>query len=201
MRTEDTAPRRLIRRVRDHGGLARTLAMVTLAAVSLPAFGQSHSRIPLNAGPAGVELVATLESLSVSAASDTIEDQVAFPAAAAAISPISITSSWAVPANLTTIRMAGCFTDEDPPATGSTWEGMPFAPLTEGLSGTSSAEQQCSVLRQGVLGLAIFSQRAGETNQAFMRTDELDAGTPAHGEQIPSPSPDTATLSIVLQAL
>lgn len=154
-------------------GLSRMGCVCALAllTVSMPrAFEQLDRQPPLTPGPASVMLVATLESLSVGAAPPLVQN------AAAQGQPVAITTSWAVPANLTTLRLVG-YLEDDP-----------------------KAAQASALLQAGGEAIPLFTETAGKSNLPATRIDRLniamdwqDAAVHAAGNK--------GVLSILVQAL
>jgi hypothetical protein len=140
----------------------RTAAFAISLFAALPAFAQFASH------PAAVTLVARLESLSVSRSPDIT---------ASTKDPISITSRWAVAANLTTMRVV---------AYASGRQSLSAAPVTELLVSPNDVP------------LPLFTQTV-VSNAATSRTDIVPAGS------IPRPdsgiSGDAPAVVIVAQAL
>jgi hypothetical protein len=155
-------------------GILFTLAI--LGGAPARAFNQQSTRSSLIQGQATVYLMATLESLSVHA--EPLTQQNLHSSSDAQLEqPILITTSWVVPANLTTFRMEG-FLDDRPPGSVNTGELAAAA-------GT---------------GVLVFTEIAGKTNLPATRTDYLDWEF-----KFESPSVRTIgskdTLNILLQAL
>jgi hypothetical protein len=153
--------------------LLMQLAVVLLLVFPSPqAFCQFASRPPLTSRPTGIMLIATLESLSV------VATPFAAPLPSSAANaltnrpPISITTSWAVPTNLTTIRLTGYLADASQ------------AIGTNRLPGLKTALE--------------FAQTAGETNQAATRIDNLKIG--ATDQAGLHSKVNSGPLSIVVQA-
>jgi len=82
------------------GGLILLSALLSFSA--LPAAAQ------LNARPAGVLLVATLESVSLGAVPSPLPMRASASSSLAVTQGLSITATWAVPAHLTTLRLLTC---------------------------------------------------------------------------------------------
>jgi hypothetical protein len=93
-----------------HEGLRRCAALVAIALL-LPLPGRSQwdapprGRLaPLTSGPASVPLVATLESLSVSA----LPAALPLSTSGARVAPVlTVTTAWTIRANCTTLRVSG----------------------------------------------------------------------------------------------
>lgn len=84
----------------------RTRALLAAGcAVFLVLLGQQSGFARLNSRPATVTLIATLESLSISRSSSLIAVGPFEEARSSPADPVSITSSWAVPRNFTTVRV------------------------------------------------------------------------------------------------
>ena len=127
-------------------------------------------------GSASVTLIATLESLTVTArpmaaAAPSLERD-----AMADAGSLAITSSWAAPANLTTVRMV--------------W-----------VAGGGSADQIDEMRAKGAEGRVVYAQRAGESNRAFTRTDTLHVENKAPVSPVQHSNPGRSSVSVVVQAL
>ena len=149
--------------------------------LSVPAFSQHGAQFVSR--PATIVLVARLESLSVTRASAlSIPAQESAPATGF-VTPIAVTTSWAVPANSTTMRIAAYAVDLAP-GVGAAPSGSQ-APLTEPLWTRE-------------LPLPIFAESVF-TNARTSRTDPVPAGAAL----LPDPhhSPSSGALLIVAQAL
>jgi len=155
-----------------------------LAADAVLAWGQIR-RPPLQSGSASVMLIARVESLSVVANSETAAAPVVVGEPAAGMHPVSITTSWAVPANFTTFRLSQYFGGQGAipalPKDGS--RAMP------GQGRPSGGED------------AVLVVDSGETNQAKTRTDLLDAGVSLGAAGGPGRGEGSGLLNILVQAL
>ena len=142
------------RRIGSMSGCGALAALVGMAGAAL-ASGQTNRRPALWSGSASVTLIARVESLSVVANAETALGSMVAGGAATAL-PVSITTSWAVPANFTTFRVTRYF-------------GGPES-MVAGQDGSQGAAAG-SIAGDGVGSLVVES---GETNQAKTRTDLLD---------------------------
>jgi hypothetical protein len=147
-------------------------AILLLALQGVSGWCQMHPRGGFSSGPAGVLLIARVESLSVKANAATGAVP-GFSATANAAQPIAITTSWAVPANYTTFRVSEYFGGPQEAASGQAAGGPEAA-------GT---------------GLNPIVVESGETNAAQTRTDLVDAA--GDGKQ----DSDGEGMSILVQAL
>lgn len=136
----------------------RFVALVLLAANAMWAFPQTIRRPPLVFGSGTVELIARVESLSVTAAQGTAGEP-AVTGEAAALQPVSITASWAVPANFTTFRLTQYF------------GGRGTMAAVQAGGGRSTGEAWPS----GGEGVSAVVLESGQTNEARTRTYVVDA--------------------------
>jgi hypothetical protein len=150
-----------------------------MAADAVLASGQTMRRPPLQSGAASVVLIARVQSLSVVANAETAWGPVV-AGETAGLKPISITTSWAVPANFTTFRVTRYSAGPEAIAAG---------PLG---AGPGAAEAQ-PFAGEGVSSLVVES---GETNQPRTRTDLLETG--GRGGNDPE---EEGLLNILVQAL
>jgi len=177
-------------RARLTGGprsVCRLAVVLLLAANTVLAFGQFGQRIrrPALTSSTRVMLIARVESLSVVANAGTVAESVA-AGEPASLQPISVTTSWAVPANFTTFRLSEYF-------------GRPQAiPAASQANGLGSAEPQERLAVADENELVVDS---GETNQAKSRTDELDADAYPGGIDTLGGDEEGGLLSILVQAL
>ncbi len=170
------------------------------ALASQPSFGQLYSR------PASIVLIATLESLSVSAT--PLAPAVSQAGEGTADSHLlTITTSWAVPANRTTLRMVGSFSTASP----ALWTAKMDPSIAPMAAAPSRAETSVpdppsnanctAAMQSGDAERMLMNQGAGDTNRADSRTDHIDlifgknqiAGAGSGGS--------SATLSIRVEAL
>jgi hypothetical protein len=180
--------------------ITAALAAALLAAVaSQPACAQLHS------GSASIALIATLEWLSVSAspAGSVI------PQAGSFISdgqPLAIKTSWAVPANRTTLRLTGALSDGSSGiAAGS---GAPESPSTAVKSSATgvraseagSAAKNMQTLRPGEAGHTLMIHGTGDSNRADSRTSNINLIL-GRGKTSAATSRDSATFSVQVEAL
>lgn len=155
--------------------------ILLLAADALLASGQMIRRPVQVSGSTSVVLIARVESLSVVASAE-MSSAAGGPAA---VPPLSITTSWAVPANFTTFRLSEYF------ARPSAISAVPQA------AGPGAVEAQAPLTVEGGDVLVVES---GQTNDARTRTDRLDPGAnpSASGE---SGAEEETGLNILVQAL
>jgi hypothetical protein len=152
--------------------LPGAFALLVLGFQGVSGWCQMHPRGGMSSGPAGVLLIARVESLSVKAnAAPGVMP--GFGESANAAQPISITTSWAVPANYTTFRVSEYFGGPQEIALGQA-DGGPEPART---------------------GLNAIVAESGETNAARTRTDLVAAA--GDGKQ----DSDGEGMSILVQAL
>jgi hypothetical protein len=172
---------------------------ILLGFLSSPSlFAQLHSR------PASVMLIARLESLSVSATSAGPE--VPGVGAATKVSrEVAVRTSWAVPANCTTLRLVGGFSDEwqvdsagrkaqsGNSVAEPSQRGAKVAQSRTGAGGTETLEP-------GETGRTLMSQGA-ESNRADSRTNlvNLELGRKKGSEA--GLGGNAATFSVRVEAL
>ncbi|MGA7342564.1 MAG: hypothetical protein WBX18_18315, partial [Terracidiphilus sp.] len=97
MSPEIVIPNLFPQRAIKPSALRAVLAFLLLAA-NLPfAFCQLNPRPPLTSGPAGVMLIATLESLTMGATPTSFTLPQAPDSAPRSLHPVSITTHWAIP--------------------------------------------------------------------------------------------------------
>ncbi len=156
----------------------RSAALVTLvSAAALPAVAQLAAR------PATVVLVARLESLSVAQSSTLPPGRAANPVSAG-VPVISVTSSWALPANSTTMRVVAYIVGATP--------ALPLSGSLAESSGTAEPVASPWPVWTAAPSEPLFTQIAA-TNAFTSRTDALPAPLP--------PGRPTGALLIVAQAL
>lgn len=181
-------------------------ALVALLFLLVPIPSQVVSQIeaarPVVLGSASVTLIATLESLSVAATPIVLVSSGWKTGSPARPESLAITSSWAVPANLTTIRI-DCILGSNSPAEilNGGWKKSSNVFWTQ--DRRSGAEQSGLVvaLRRGGEGRTLYEQMAAGSSQPFTRTDylHLDAET---FPRLPQNSvPSERSLNLVVQAL
>lgn len=171
------------------------LATLLIAMVPGPALCQTISR------PASVTLVATLESLSISASSPSI-----------AVSSddarrVIVTTRWAVPAELTTVSLTARFERK----VASLSEPVRLSPLPQNRASGATADRMGDslpsasnghwILRQGGGTVRLFEQAAGRTNQPTTRNDHLDLVDQVPGGRISGTGKPSGTLYIVVEGL
>jgi len=167
------------------------VVLVTLSIVpaASPAMCQTVSR------PAAVLLVATLETVSVRADSPAASS-VSFANGAPRV---TITTAVAVPANCTTVRMAGRLdAAPEPPSAVFDLPTYESSATSEPATGNPA---RASVLRPGEGEVALFSQPAGHTNWPISRTDDLDLQLGPASRAAHAPASSSGTLDILVQAL
>lgn len=158
---------------------------VLLAAAS--ACGQSTS------APAGVFLVATLETVSVHAS--------ASPAMAGphadVTRQVTLTTALTVPADSTTLRLSGSLDRTSPPLDSfpSAISGSP------GLTDPVAAQSVSRVLCPAQGDISLFVQPAGRTDFPVRRTDNLDLDWKTSPHAASSSASASGTLEILVQAL
>lgn len=163
---------------------------------------QLNFRPPLTSRPAGVTLIATVESLTVAATFITPAMPTMPGSDSRGLSQISITTSWTVPANFTTIRLVGYLADASQPegAAGELGSNAATAAIRE-RAGGGAAFAGAAALKPRDVGLTLFAERAGETNQSATRTDTLNLEIFGGANSGLHPVPNAGTLSILVQAL
>jgi len=120
----------------------------------------------LNARPGAVLLIARLESLSVS--TDANGHESAGNNVYSDGNSVSLTTSWAVPANLTTLRVLGYVQAATP---GPSAEDI--APCKRVSSPADVDPDRSCGPEVRYIPVTLFSQAAGETKQAASRTDDV----------------------------
>ncbi len=153
-------------------------------------------------GSASVMLIATLESLTVDAGPMALVAGKSGREPFADADSVAITTTWAVPANLTTIHMVlfagGGSADE---FLDNKWKRNPVAtPLQNGGRWMQPPGPEVD-LNAGAEARTIYAQGAGATNQAFTRTDYLHFENNPQAPRVEHSKPDHGSLSVVVQAL
>lgn len=166
---------------------------------------QNGARQPMASGSASVTLIATLESLTVAATPMAPGIPVLGHGSVPDAGSLAITSSWAVPANLTTIRMVclagGGAADAIDMIRENGGKGSTVAsPLQKDGPGRQPPGQDFS-LNAGAESRIVYAQRAGESNRAFTRTDYLHVENKATIPPVQQPNSGRGSLSVVVQAL
>ena len=185
--------------IKQLGG--RTAAAILLAALAPTlSFGQLHSR------PASVMLIATLESLSVRATPAAIEVPSVAGEAFSSHS-VEVTTSWAVPARCTTLRLVGGLSDESRAqrieseswlsASGTVAPKRMIARGWERLA----EDNHAPILKSGDAGLTLMTQAAGESNRADSRTNRINLELGRRERLRAGSGTSSATLSIRIEAL
>ncbi len=166
-----------------------TLVVLSVFAAASPALCQTVSR------PAAVLLVATLETVSVRANSASV-DSASFANGAPRV---TLTTAVAVPADCTTVRLAGRLDAVSEPAS-----AMLDLPMTESPAMALPATDNppgTRALRPGEGEVPLFSQPAGHTNWPIDRTDNLDLQWSPSSGAAGAPTGSSGTLDILVEAL
>lgn len=182
--------------------LKLSLAVLAISLVLLPSrlsFAQLHSR------PASVMLIATLESLSVSATPDTISTrQVGTPVED--YERVEVKTSWAVPARRTTLRLFGGLAIESqttPDIRGAQSDSS--AAILPHRNGSKSAQCQSAdcaeTIQSGGGVLTLMTQAAGQTNRAHSRSNSVNLLFGKKNRSGSSARPDSARFDIRMEAL
>lgn len=182
--------------------LKNPVAVIFLLFVAFPSpgAGQFAATRPMAAGPSSVTLIATLESLSVGVTPVAPVASIAGTAPSSS-NTFAINTSWAVPANLTTIRTV-CFLEGASPAE-ILENGLQRMAEIAGAEGDGSELRRLGLvvgLAPGVEGRTLYSQKAGETNQGFTRTDYLGLEMNVRSQPMGS-TLQSRSLTILVQAL
>lgn len=166
-----------------------SLVVLPVLAAASPGWCQAASR------PATVVLVATLETVSVRADFPDVS-AVSF---ANNTGRVSLTTAFAVPADCTTVRLAGRL-DARPEPPSRTLDLSPAEGSATALPAIGNPAT-ARVLRPGEGDVTLFSQPAGNTNSPVSRTDSLDLqwGQSSHAPSAPANT--SGTLDILVQAL
>lgn len=177
--------------------MVRCAALLAVLLLASPAQAQWDARPPgrlaaLTSGPVAVPLVATLQSLSVSA----------MPAASSISglpmregSDLAVTTAWTIRANCTTLRLSGYSgsiavqsSSSDPPT------------FAEGdLAGAAAQEPINAMMHENGTGFSGIAQPVGPTNYPGSRTDSVEvsiSGTDPSSSAMP-----VSSIYIVAQAL
>ncbi len=166
-----------------------SLAVLPVLAAASPAWCQTASR------PAAVLLVATLETVSVRADSSDVSHAYF----ANGTRRVTLRTALAVPADCTTVRLAGRL-DAGPEPLSAALDLSPAANSGVKLPATGNPST-ARVLRPSQGDVTLFSQPAGNTNWPVNRTDRLDLewgpSSLAHSRQ----ANPVSTLEILVQAL
>jgi hypothetical protein len=171
---------------------------ICLGAVNAPlAWGQLHSR------PAAVVLIANLESLSVSA-----RFAPSFPGTGPAetdLEQVAVSTSWAIPAHRTTLRLFGGLLEEEQAVSagkGAQGNGSVAVPSQRETDVTHASfdARGTATLRSGDAGQALMSQGA-ESNRADSRTNLINLDFGRKSSSKPGIGADTTTFSIRMEAL
>jgi len=130
----------------------------------------------LLARPASVLLIARVESVSLAAVSTAEVSSLSFGGAQPVEDNVSITARWALPSNLTTLRVtaySGASVANSPVGSSS----MPNSPQPSSpVSGSQEAVHRFSFVPQFTAarsGQTIWLQGSGDSNRAAARTDQL----------------------------
>lgn len=169
-------------------GIASLVVLPVFAAAS-PVWCQTASR------PAAVLLVATLETVSVRADSPDAST-VSF---ANDTRRVTLTTAFAVPADRTTVRLAGRF-DAGPEDSSSAFSLSAAADSAVRLPAIATPGG-AGVLHPGEGDVVLFSQPAGNTNWPVSRTDNLNLQWGPSSGRRSAPADTSGTLEIFVQAL
>ncbi len=185
------------------GATCLLLTAVPLSPLAFCQFGSSpRGRLsPLTSRSATVMLVATLESLSVSAA----------PAAVPAsqfgdnIPPaLALTTSWAIRRDCTTLRLVGYFAPDPLAQTGGRLQSLlpakAFDPSAAGPATPFAPVTQSGSLASGI-GLSLFTQRLGVASKYTSRVDKIRFAIDAANTTQPYSSRASGLLVILAEAL
>lgn len=175
----------------------RTGAFLALTLVASLASAQGTARdpgrlAPLTARPATVSLVATLESLSVTAVPSVAAVSTS---RAGAAQDLTVTTAWAIRANCTTLRLTGYTT---------AFASTDFArdPLSVIPSDAGLREPRLSgghdLPRNGA-GFPVATQPTGSTSHPGIRTDKIDLAINQRAK--PNITQQVSTIFILAQAL
>lgn len=175
----------ITRMCRQQRTVCRLGATLLLAANALVVSGQMMRRPALFSGSASVVLIARVESLSVVANQEAAAGPVVAGEPFAAL-PISITTSWAVPANFTTFRLSEYF-------------GLPTATSAAPAGGGPGSVE--GPARPVVEGGSVLVVDSGGTNEAKTRTDELNVVPDPGSAGKPGEHEEGGLLNILVQAL
>lgn len=175
------------------------LAGISLALFSSPSLAQLHSR------PASVMLVATLESVSVSATPGIpgVRDN---DGPRPDSQPVVITTSWAIPAHRTTLRLVGGLSQQ-PEMTSRAQITAASSPMAVALKQAAEAAQshlaanciEAPVSRNE--RFTLMKQGTGDTNRADSRTNSVNLVLANANTCRRRFEPDVATFSIRMEAL
>lgn len=180
--------------------LSPIILAILLGFLSSPSlFAQLHSR------PASVMLIARLESLSVSATSAGPE----VPGVGAATEDsreVAVKTSWAVPANCTTVRVIGGLSDgsqvvaaEERAVNSGSKTAAPSARGKDAAQSVAVADR-AETLRPGETGRTLMSQEA-ESSRADSRTNQINLEFGRRKGAEMGFAGDTATFSVLVEAL
>lgn len=181
--------------VRGTEWIVRCAALLAVLLLASPAQAQWDARPPgrlaaLTSGPVAVPLVATLQSLSVSAMPVTSSIS-ALPMREG--SDLAVTTAWTIRANCTTLRLSGY--------TGSfgvqTSSSDPLTFTGGDLGGAAEQEPINAMLYQDGTGFSGIAQPVGPTNYPGSRIDNVELN-PADN---PSSAKAVSPIYILAQAL
>ncbi|MGC2638476.1 MAG: hypothetical protein WA294_14935 [Acidobacteriaceae bacterium] len=179
---------------RGTGLMLRCAALLALLLLASPARAQWDARPPgrlaaLTSGPAAVSLVATLESLSVSASPSVLSESVSDGAARQSL---TVTTAWTIPANCTTLRLTGYSTGL------TTFARDPLSAPAAGASGGLVLRARAGVSENETDWPAI-AQPVGPTSYPGSRTDSIQLGIDPDDNA--SPGVPSSPVFILAQAL
>jgi hypothetical protein len=157
--------------------------------------GQFARQPALLSRPASVVLVANLETLSVAASPDAALSALPSTVATPATHSLSITTTWSLARNLTTLRVT-VFRDT------TSADGVAPAP------GSEEASNQLALAPQSAVppsGQTVLLQSSGDSNLATSRTEHLQIAPStesiSRGLRAEDTAEGTTRLTLVVQAL
>jgi hypothetical protein len=179
-----------------------------LGAVVLVAFlGAVHAQLAcgqLHSRPAAVVLIATLESLSVSATPEPVAiGQDGAPEEGS--ERVEVKTSWAVPARRTTLQLTGGLSSASPTASGSN-EADPAADMRPHQNGRrlvrcQSATDCRETIQSGEGVMTLMKEAAGEGNQAASRTNSVNLVFAKKNKSRVTAAPAVARFDLQVEAL
>ena len=187
---------------KHHG---RNRLHLLLYAASLILLSAQAGKAQINSSQASVNLNAVLaESLTLTANPGTVNFTLVSGAAALGSTPVSITTSWVLGVNRSTVNLYAWFST---PSAALTDGGSPantiastyvLGQLATGLPTSYTPFTQSAALGTASGGLALFSQSISSTNRASKRTDSL--GLEIDLTNLPQLPAGTYTGTLTLQA-
>lgn len=177
--------------------MLRCAALFALVLLAAPAWAQWDARPPgrlaaLTSGPVAVSMVATLQSLSVSAL------PASFPISAAEARQdpaLTVRTAWTIRANCTTLRLSGY-------QRGAADQGFGRDPIFAGNAGVTGAPTPSpaeTVLYENGSDFSGIAQPVGPTNYPGSRTDNIEFDI--EGDGFSPPAAASSPVYIVAQAL